>query len=135
MTFDIPAGQRASLRTQADRSGQSAATAVLPQGLNFTGDASFPGDIVIEGSVRGNITAPRHATAHLIDGGTLEGTLDAGNARIDGQLQGSINCPLGLVEFGTTARCEVDVTYAEMDVARGSNVQATLRRAAGDVNV
>ena len=41
MTFDIPAGQRASLRTQAHRSGQSAATAVLPQGLNFTGDASL----------------------------------------------------------------------------------------------
>ncbi len=130
MSFEIPAGPR-SLPRQSQLEGQFTNAAVIPAGLTFTGEACFPADVVIEGHVHGTASTPSSGAAHIAASGILEGSLRAGSARVDGRVQGHIDCPAGVVEFGPTARCEVDVLYLELDMARGSNVQATLRQSGG----
>lgn len=127
MNFKIQAGPR-SLPPQSQLDTLLVSAAVIPNGMTFTGEASFPAGVVIDGQVHGEVSTPTTSAAYVSQSGVVEGMVRAGSARVDGRVQGQIECPAGVVEFGSSAQCEVDVLYRELDVARGSNVQATLRQ-------
>lgn len=129
MPISISAGPRPpAIDPQA---GKPRAVAQVPAGLRLTGTARYTCDVLIDGTVQGRVeTSPGHA-AVIGSNGRLDGTLLAGNALVNGQVIGDIECAAGMVRFAATAVCDVSVLYGGLDIAKGSNIQARLRQATG----
>jgi cytoskeletal protein CcmA (bactofilin family) len=106
-----------------DRPGMAS----IPSGVSFTGEAHFAGPVVIAGFFSGNLRTPMHLV-EITEDGIVQGAIQAGQARIGGQLKGTIDCAAGLIEFTRTARCTAKARYRELDVARGAVVDAELHQ-------
>lgn len=113
-----PAAALAALR------GQDAVR--IPTGLTVAGEAHYPCDVAIEGSLEGTVVTD--AILLVVPGAKVDGRIEAGDAYIEGSVEGEIECPTGAVEFAATARCKALVRYRELSVARGADVEADLQQ-------
>lgn len=130
MTIAILAGPKAKPRHHEDIAHLlQAGAAHIPASVKFLGEAHFPGNIVMEGFLSGNLQSAGDHLVVVAASGTVDGLIGAGNARVEGMVRGKIECPKGTVEFLPTSRCTVDVLYRELDIARGACVDAELRQA------
>lgn len=100
----------------------------LPYGMAFEGEATINGNYTLKGRLMGTLRLPASATLFVAGEGSAEGSLQAGNAVIAGEVEGTIDCGAGAVEFEPSARCTVRVKYRELTIARGAAVDAELQQ-------
>lgn len=105
-----------------------AAAARFPRGLRFEGEGAFECDVAIDGEVSGSLRLDGQAMLLVSPTGRADGSFRAGHARIEGQVNGEIDCSTGAVDFADTAHCKVKVLYSELSVARGADIEADLQR-------
>lgn len=132
MNIQIPAGPaaRPSLQ-QALPQLQSANASRLPAGLRFEGDATFPCNLAVEGEIKGNLTLSNSSALLVCDRGVVDGTVRAGDARIEGSVRGELDCSEGSVEFAPGSHCSARVLYRDLSIARGAQVEAELKQVGG----
>ena len=96
------------------RPGKEAAS-VLGNGMTFEGDISGVGQLVIEGTVKGDV---RVSQVLINDGGAVEGTVHADVLDVRGRVSGAIIAKQ--VHLHASARVEGDVTQEELTIERGA---------------
>jgi cytoskeletal protein CcmA (bactofilin family) len=108
--------------TNADRA------CVIPKGLTFIGEATYPFDVRIQGSVQGDIStsASRKVTVELE--ATFRGSIEATNVQIDGNAEGEITAANGLANFGPQSVFKGTVNYGRLKINEGAEVEATMKK-------
>lgn len=107
-----------------------AAVCTFPAGLSFEGDATFPCDFAVMGSIKGKVALTGHSKLVIAAGGKVEGEIVAKSISIDGEANGKIDASGGLVSFGENARCTGSIQYGRMSMAEGAEVEATMKKVA-----
>lgn len=101
---------------------------VIGADVVITGDVRAASDLHIDGVVEGDISC-----ATLVQGpeSRIKGQIEAGSARLAGQVEGEINAGELVIEAG--ARVTGDISYETISVASGSHVEGRFmhRRGAG----
>jgi len=101
---------------------------VIGSDVVITGDVRAASDLHIDGVVEGDISC-----ATLVQGpeSRIKGQIEAGSARLAGQVEGEINAGELVIEAG--ARVTGDISYETISVASGSHVEGRFmhRRGAG----
>jgi len=101
---------------------------VIGADVLITGDVRATSDLHIDGVVEGDISC-----ATLVQGpeSRIKGKIEAGSARIAGQIDGEVNAGELAIEAG--ARVTGDISYESISVATGSHVEGRFmhRRGAG----
>jgi len=101
-------------------------TSVIAVGAEWVGNLVFEGALQVDGKVQGSI----HATAgmvHVSGGGKVEGEIRAPHVILDGEMVGDVFATEQL-ELGSNARVRGDVHYGVMEMARGAQVDGSLRQ-------
>lgn len=88
---------------------------MLGNGMTFEGDISGVGQLVIEGTVKGDV---RVSQVVINDGGAVEGTVHADMLDIKGRVSGAIVAKN--VHLHASARVEGDITQEELTIERGA---------------
>lgn len=128
MSIQVPAGP-------APRASIDAAVAALrvegaariPAGLVVQGEAHYACDLALDGELEGTLALTNESTLLISKDARAQGTVRAGDAYIEGSVNGRIDCSDGAVEFAPSARCTAQVLYRELSVARGAEVEADLQ--------
>ena len=107
-----------------------AAVCTFPAGLSFEGDATFPCDFAVMGSIKGKVALTGQSKLVIAAGGKVEGEIVAKSISIDGEANGKIDASGGLVSFGENARCTGSIQYGRMSMAEGAEVEATMKKVA-----
>lgn len=129
METNITMHAGAAARAGGSREGRAPRNAArLPKGLRFEGQASFAGDLAVEGEMCGTTTLDADGVLIVAPAGRVEGLVHAGHAHIEGCVDGEIDCSGGHVQIEASARCKVKVLYTELSVARGADLEADLHR-------
>lgn len=129
MPIQVPAGPAPRPTDEGAIAALRTPAAVrIPVGLRVYGEAHYPCDLAVDGEVQGTLSLAGGATLLVAESGSASGTITAGNAIVEGALQGSIDCSDGAVEFAPTARCTARVLYRELSIARGAEVEAELQK-------
>lgn len=127
MSLHVPAGPAPRTNPAAALAALRSEDAVrIPAGLLVKGEAHYPCDVAIEGAIEGTVVTD--AILLVVPGGEVAGRIVAGDAFIEGGVDGQIDCSNGAVEFAATARCKALVRYRELSVARGADVEADLQQ-------
>lgn len=128
MTIEVPAGPASRPTSEialAALRGPNAAR--IPDGLVVQGEGMYPCDLAVDGNVQGSLMLPAGTTLLITEHGAAAGTLQAGDAFVEGCVTGTIDCSNGAVEFASSARCTARVLYRELSIARGAEVEAELQ--------
>ena len=130
MTLHVPAGPapRANPTAALDALRREGSVRI-PHGLTVQGEAHYPCDVAIEGTLEGTVVTD--SILLVVTRAQVNGRLVAGDAYIEGSVDGQIDCSNGAVEFAPTARCKAQVRYRELSVARGADVEADLQQVGG----
>jgi cytoskeletal protein CcmA (bactofilin family) len=106
-----------------DNAGRSAEpnTLYIGQGVCVTGDISVPGIVVVDGIVEGNITG---RAIWVSPSGTIKGKIAAVEAEIHGTISDSIEVKQLLIVHAT-GRVSGDVSYGELQLAKGAIISGT----------
>lgn len=131
MNFKLHAGDAGTDSIERALAGNAEGRARFPLGLRFDGQATFQGDVAIDGEVHGILDIPDGSLLLVSATGKAEGTFRAGDARVEGAVKGEIDCSNGAVEFTQSARCELKVLYRVLSVDRGAQVEAELQQVGG----
>lgn len=107
-----------------------AAICTFPAGLSFEGDATFPCDFAVMGTIKGKVALTGHSKLVIAAGGKVEGEIVAKSISIDGEANGKIDASGGLVIFGENARCTGSIQYGRMSMAEGAEVEAAMKKVA-----
>lgn len=107
-----------------------AAVCTFPAGLSFEGDATFPCDFAVMGTIKGKVALTGQSKLVIAAGGKVEGEIVAKSISIDGEANGKIDASGGLVSFGENARCTGSIQYGRMSMAEGAEVEATMKKVA-----
>ena len=127
-TLNMQAGTGAAVR--AAPVAQHADLCTFPAGLSFEGDASFPCDFAVMGTIKGKVALSGQSKLVIAAGGKVEGEIVAKSISIDGEANGKIDASGGLVSFGENARCTGSIQYGRMSMAEGAEVEATMKKVA-----
>lgn len=100
----------------------------IPNGVTFKGEASYPCDVLVQGSFQGQLTATTGQTVTIAGTGSVEGHVRAANIRVDGQADGKLEAPGGLVRFGPQSKCTGEVLSGRLAIDEGAEVEATTKR-------
>jgi cytoskeletal protein CcmA (bactofilin family) len=96
---------------------------VLSSDLTITGNLRTTGDIVVEGTVEGDIRA------HLLtvgDGATIRGEVVADDVVVNGRIVGRVR---GLkVRLSSTARVEGDIIHKTIAIESGAHFEGSVQR-------
>ena len=127
-TAETPSASPAAARTL------TAAAAVqecaIPEGLKFTGEATFPCNVRILGKVEGSIRAGSTNTITVAPGGNIKGKATAQNLRIEGAADGEMCAAGGLASFGAKAVCKGQVSYGRIAIEEGADIEASMKKTA-----
>ena len=108
---------------------------MIGEDLIIQGRLESRGDIDVHGYVTGAVTAER-LTVHR--GGRVYGTVRAGSAEVNGELQGTV-AVRNLISIGATGSVAGDVRYGQLSLAPGGDLSAVLRNVppeiAGDMQI
>ncbi|MEO0500923.1 MAG: polymer-forming cytoskeletal protein, partial [Pseudomonadota bacterium] len=95
--------------------GASAAFSVLGEGVTVTGNVVADGDLHLEGRVEGDVKC---GTLVLGESGHVAGAIDAQEARIAGEVSGSITADNLTIE--KSARTSGDISYTRINMEAGA---------------
>lgn len=113
-------------KENADLHSFSGKTSVIAVGAQWVGNLVFEGALQVDGSVQGSI----HATSgmvHVSAEGKVEGEIRAPHVILDGEMLGDVFATEQL-ELGPRARVRGDVHYGVMEMARGAQIDGSLRQ-------
>lgn len=109
--------------------------AIIGEDLIIQGELRSQGDIDVHGYVTGAVVASR-LVVHR--GGRVVGTVRAGNAEVNGLMQGTVAVK-HLISIGSTGSVSGDVRYGQLALAPGGELSAEVRNVppeiAGDLNL
>lgn len=127
-----PATPDASVANLAARTRPTAAVpeSAIPEGLKFTGEATFPCNVRILGKVEGAIRAGANNTITIAPGGAIKGKATAQNLRIEGLADGEMCATGGLASFGAKAVCKGQVSYGRIAIEEGADIEASMKKIA-----
>lgn len=103
--------------------GREAAPSILSGDLKITGDVVGGGELVVAGSVQGDITAKKITIA---EGGSVTGAVEAETAMVAGMLTGQLKA--ANVTLGSTARVVADITHVSLTIELGAVFEGYSRR-------
>ncbi len=91
------------------------------------GDVEFSGGFLIDGYIKGNVTAAAEdeATLNISERGCVEGTVTAPNVVLNGTVKGDVRATRR-VELGPKARVIGNVQYKLIEMAIGAEVNGKL---------
>lgn len=104
---------------------------LIGKAAHVHGDIEFAGGLHLDGSIVGNVRSDRAPTSTLSvsEGGSIEGTVDVPNVRLDGTVKGDIHAP-GRVILGATARVEGNLYYGVIEMSLGAQIMGKLTQVA-----
>lgn len=102
-------------------------TTMIAQGTQLKGDIVFEGGLLVEGVIKGNVTAEpgSEALLRLSEVGRIEGEINVPNVVINGKVKGNVFSS-GHVELAAKAVVHGDVHYNLIEMVMGSEVNGSL---------
>jgi len=102
-------------------------TTMIAQGTELKGDIVFEGGLLVEGCIRGNVTAEPGSDAllRLSEVGRIDGEINVPNVVINGKVTGNVFSS-GHVELAAKAVVNGDVHYNLIEMVMGSEVNGSL---------
>jgi len=102
-------------------------TTLIARQTEVSGDIHFRGNLVIEGKVKGNVTAHSDSDARLqiVDGGVIEGEIRVPQVVINGNVNGDVYAARHL-ELAAKAMVEGNVHYKLIEMVKGAQVNGAL---------
>ncbi len=94
---------------------------VIGEGVTITGNIAAEGDLHIEGRVEGDVSC---GVLVLGERGHVAGAIQAAEARIAGEVSGSISADQLTIE--STARTSGDISYVRIDMKAGAQTEGRL---------
>lgn len=130
MNIHVPAGPapRSSIEVAVTALRADGTAARIPAGLTVRGEAHYPCDLAVDGTIEGSLVLAQGRTLLVTEHARAEGKVLAEDLCIEGIINGEIDCSQGAVEFAPSARCKAKVCYRELSVARGADVEADLQQ-------
>lgn len=110
------------LRRMRDQS--SGRATLINEGCKISGEVSGDGDFIVNGEVAGDCDI--NGTVTLARNGFWQGSLQASNVVVAGQIEGDITAS-GKVEITDTARISGTVTAEAIAVAEGAVVEGAMK--------
>ncbi len=110
-------------QTAPERENPSGQHAIIPAGLQITGDLVSPGDIHVEGVIHGDITC---RTLTLTGQPVIQGTVEAETVRISGTFNGKVQAKK--VFLTKAARMAGEIYYEALEMAPGASFEGKLSR-------
>ena len=117
-----------SSATKAERApsgfgGRDAAPSILSVDLKITGDVVGGGELVVAGTVHGDIVAKKITIA---EGGSVTGAVEADTAMVAGTLTGQLKA--SAVALASTAKVVADITHVSLMIESGAVFEGYSRR-------
>ena len=105
----------------------SNATTLISHDTEIIGDVNFAGNLDIEGTIRGNVTAVsgKDAVIRIVEKGLVEGEIRAPSVIINGTVKGDVHSSKHL-ELAAKARVQGNVEYTLVEMAVGAEVNGGL---------
>lgn len=101
-------------------------TTLIAHGTEIIGDIKFAGELEIQGCVRGNIVASAdNASVRVVDGGRVEGKIDAPKVVINGSVIGDIHSA-SHVELAAKCQIDGDIHYNLIEMVKGAQINGNL---------
>lgn len=102
-------------------------TTLIARQTEVSGDIHFHGNLVIEGKVKGNVTAHSDSDARLqiVEGGIIEGEIRVPQVVINGNVNGDVYAARHL-ELAAKAMVEGNVHYKLIEMVKGAQVNGGL---------
>jgi cytoskeletal protein CcmA (bactofilin family) len=102
-------------------------TTLIARQTEVTGDLHFRGNLVIEGKVKGNVSAHSDSDARLqiVEGGVIEGEIRVPQVVINGNVSGDVFAARHL-ELASKAMVEGNVHYKLIEMMKGAQVNGAL---------
>jgi cytoskeletal protein CcmA (bactofilin family) len=119
------------LSSAAAKSGTEAAgstTCVMPAAIHFKGKAAFQSDVLIEGSVEGQVSANGGHKISVLRSAEVKGDVTAESVHVDGIVDGKVNAQGGLASFGPNSTCFGEIAYTRLAIEDGAVVEASMKR-------
>jgi cytoskeletal protein CcmA (bactofilin family) len=110
-------------RSPAGFGGRDAAPSILSGDLKITGDVVGGGELVVAGTVQGDIVAKKITVA---EGGSVTGAVEADTAMVAGTLTGQLKA--SAVTLASTARVVADITHVSLMIESGAVFEGYSRR-------
>ncbi len=111
-----------SKRAQAARTNSDGAPSIISHNLKIIGNLQSTGDIQVDGTVEGDITA----TKVLIgEGARISGQVEAEQIVIRGEVAGSVRGRD--VEIGRTAKVQGDIQHESLAIEAGAHIDGALK--------
>lgn len=104
-------------------------TVVIGEGVSINGVLKVPGRAVIHGDFQGELYADELT---LGVGGKIAGKISVRQADVQGEIRDELVVAGHLIVRGS-GRIQGQVSYGEVEVERGGNIQGALRRVGPDV--
>ena len=100
---------------------------IIGPNTELLGDVRFAGELVIEGTVRGNVVADDDTGSLLAlsDNGTIEGEIRVPNIILNGMVIGDVHAR-DQIELASKARVTGNVYYNKIELAMGAEVNGSL---------
>lgn len=99
------------------------AETIIGSSITVKGDFHGTGNIIIEGSLEGSLKTD--ADVYIGENAQVVATIEATNATINGQINGTVKVSQYLA-LGGTAKITGDVNFQELSVARGALINGRL---------
>lgn len=113
---------------QDQKSRSATVNTQIGKGTTIDGDIQFTGGLLIEGTVKGNMTAENdQATLILSEQGSIQGEVRVSGMVLNGSIDGDVFAS-GKVELFEKARICGDVYYNLLEMAVGAEVNGKLVR-------
>ncbi|HEY9033095.1 MAG TPA: polymer-forming cytoskeletal protein [Pseudomonadales bacterium] len=105
---------------------KSSSTTLIARDTEIFGDIKFSGNLEIEGSVHGNITANPSVDAaiRVLEDGHVEGDIHVPRANINGHIKGNVHA--SALELAAKARVEGNVHYETLEMLKGAQINGNL---------
>lgn len=102
-------------------------TTLIARQTEVSGDIHFRGNLVIEGKVKGNVSANSDSEARLqiVEGGIIEGEIRVPQVVINGHVNGDVYAARHL-ELAAKAMVEGNVHYKLIEMVKGAQVNGAL---------
>ena len=123
-----PPAAAVSSGNQDQKSRSATVNTQIGKGTTIDGDLQFTGGLLIEGTVKGNMTAENdQATLILSEQGRIQGEVRVPSMVLNGSIDGDVFAS-GKVELFEKARVCGDVYYNLLEMAVGAEVNGKLVR-------
>lgn len=97
---------------------------LISKGTRIVGDVHFSGELIVEGTVVGNLIAEGNSELQIAQAGKVEGQIHVPKVIVRGFMKGDIHC-FKHVELGPTAKIQGNVFYNLIEMVKGSQVNGS----------